>query len=232
MSFLQIPINPDAECLLHEFDAYVTELDQLHTLILLDRMCSISDMEQRCRKWDAFMENLSACQTEATEKHIALPLTAAIGKKGDLQSRGENCGGFLEVEEEHQRVEEEEEEITQKAAEEEELARKTSEAATLTHKIVEAGKETAGDNGDGEEDGESSEAGEKTGDIIVIKQKLYVMTTLVQKGKKAKAIAAAAAPAPTAGGSRTSRRKAMSDCTTIVSEDEDVTPRARPGPGK
>ncbi|KAG1814853.1 hypothetical protein EV424DRAFT_1541342, partial [Suillus variegatus] len=83
MSFFIAPVNPDAERLLREFDAHLVELNTLATLIPLDGASSVVDMETWCADWDEFLTNFGACQAEATEKHVALPLTAAIGAKGD-----------------------------------------------------------------------------------------------------------------------------------------------------
>ncbi|KAG2101828.1 uncharacterized protein F5147DRAFT_655153 [Suillus discolor] len=146
-------------------------------------------------RWSKCAQNFGACQTEAAEKCVALPLTATIGKKGDeciaarplvteaIRVAEEKCAeDTRKLEEEQWRVKEEEENA-RKAAEKEELARKTAEATALARKIAEAGKKTGDtdgdgeqDGGDGEGDGESSEAPEKTNDTIIVQRKTGRMT--------------------------------------------------------
>ncbi|KAG1792852.1 hypothetical protein EV424DRAFT_1548594 [Suillus variegatus] len=187
MSFFIAPVNPDAERLLREFDAHLVELNTLATLIPLDGASSVVDMETWCADWDEFLTNFGACQAEATEKHVALPLTAAIGAKGDqcvaayprvqtaIVADRKAAAEYEKKMEEERRIAEEEEERARKA-EEETLARKTAKAIALARKIFETAQENERAGEDGGEEG-SSEEEEKTGDTIVVKQKTGRMST-------------------------------------------------------
>ncbi|KAG1858598.1 hypothetical protein C8R48DRAFT_775033 [Suillus tomentosus] len=157
MSFFKVPVNPDTEHLLCKFNAHLIELNTLVTIIPLSGASSVLDMETWCTDWDEFLKNFGACQTEATEKHIALPLTAAVGAKGDkcitayprmqdaiVITRKEAIEYVKKMEEERQAAEEEEEhtrkaeeeEVARKTAEAEEVSRKTTEVEDLTHKTM------------------------------------------------------------------------------------------------
>ncbi|KAG2081917.1 uncharacterized protein F5147DRAFT_783488 [Suillus discolor] len=159
----------------------------------------------------------------------------------------------VEEEEELARKAAEEKDLVRKTVEATALARKIAEDGKKT---ADVNRDDEQDVGDGEGDSESLEAGEKTGNIIIVKQKTGRMTagsapvicrdnpcakdahiqcefsTLAPKGKRARAAAAIATPVLVAGGSRTTGRKATLEHVTVVSEDEDAAPRARPGPRK
>ncbi|KAG1908761.1 uncharacterized protein F5891DRAFT_1180305 [Suillus fuscotomentosus] len=130
----------------------------LTSIILLGSTSSILDMETWCADWDEFLKKFGACQTEALERHITLPLTAAVGAKGDecittypcvqdaitiawkeaaeYEKKMEEECWIAEDEEEHMRKAEEEA-LTHKAAEAEELARTTAEAEEVAWKTAE-----------------------------------------------------------------------------------------------
>ncbi|KAG1802605.1 hypothetical protein EV424DRAFT_1351669 [Suillus variegatus] len=177
MSFFTAPVNPDAERLLREFDAHLVELNTLATLIPLDGASSVVDMETWCADWDEFLTNFGACQAKATEKHIALPLTAAIGAKGDqcvavyprvqaaIVADRKVAAEYEKKMEEERWIAEEEEERARKA-EEETLARKTAEAEELARTTAEAeelARKTA----------EAEELTRKTAKAIALARKIF-----------------------------------------------------------
>ncbi|KAG2045697.1 hypothetical protein BDR06DRAFT_978023 [Suillus hirtellus] len=159
MSFFKVPIHPDVKCLLCEFHVHVVELDSLVSLIPSGGTSSVLDMETWCSDWDEFLKNSGACQTEAMEKHIALPLTTTVSAKGDecvamyLRMQDAIILAWKEAAEHEKKMEEKqritkeeegcackakEDKLTCKTVEAEEQAQETAEAEEQSWKTAEA----------------------------------------------------------------------------------------------